>query len=50
MNAVADAIVKLSQLAVSQFHMIAEAEINPLMVMEEGKGALAVDALVTLSA
>src|SRR5690554_945800 len=49
LNAIAEAIVKLSQLAVSETHMIAEAEINPLMVMEEGKGALAVDALVTLS-
>ncbi|MEX2473757.1 acetate--CoA ligase family protein [Marinobacter sp.] len=49
-KAIAEAIVKLSQLAVSESHGIMEAEINPLMVMEDGKGALAVDALVTVSA
>ncbi len=48
-KAVAEAIVKLSQLAVSESHGILEAEINPLMIMEDGKGALAVDALVTVS-
>lgn len=48
-EAIANAVVKLSQLAVSESHCIVEAEINPLMVMESGKGALAVDALVTVS-
>lgn len=50
LDAVAQAIVKFSQLAVSDHYGIVEAEINPLMVMEDGKGALAVDALVTVSA
>lgn len=49
-ESIAKAIVTLSHLAVSERHDIVEAEINPLMVMEDGKGALAVDALVTVSA
>lgn len=48
LEALADAIVKLSRLAVSDRYGIVEAEINPLMVLEQGQGALAVDALVTV--
>ncbi|MBB5321694.1 acetate--CoA ligase family protein [Marinobacter oulmenensis] len=49
LEAVADTIVKLSRMAVSDAYDIVEAEINPLFVLEEGKGALAVDALITIS-
>jgi succinyl-CoA synthetase beta subunit len=44
LDALARAIVALSQLAADEG--VAEAEINPLIVLPEGKGVVAVDALV----
>jgi len=41
-GSIADIILRISQL-VTDFPEINEFEINPLMVFEEGKGALAVD-------
>jgi acyl-CoA synthetase (NDP forming) len=48
LDALAHAIVALSQLAVMDDPVVAEAEINPLIVQPEGKGVVAVDALVRL--
>lgn len=45
-DALADAIVKVSQLAASCADSISEMDINPLLVLPEGKGVCAVDALV----
>jgi succinyl-CoA synthetase beta subunit len=45
----AQAVSALSQLAVKPELRIAEAEVNPLMVLPEGKGVLAVDALILRS-
>lgn len=44
-KAIVDIILRLSQLA-EDFPRIAELDINPLIVFEEGKGARAVDALI----
>jgi acyl-CoA synthetase (NDP forming) len=46
--ALARAIVALSQLATSGDPAVAEAEVNPLMLMPAGQGAVAVDVLVKL--
>ncbi|GJG94036.1 acetate--CoA ligase family protein [Cupriavidus pauculus] len=46
LEALAKAVSALSQLAVKPDLRIAEAEVNPLMVLPEGQGVLAVDALV----
>jgi len=46
----AAAIVALSGLATKEDRIVLEAEINPLLVLEKGKGVLAVDALVRLAA
>ncbi|HEY4264010.1 MAG TPA: acetate--CoA ligase family protein, partial [Micropepsaceae bacterium] len=48
-DALASAIVALSQFAVLDDPRVAEAEINPLLVLEEGFGVIAVDALVRLA-
>jgi acyl-CoA synthetase (NDP forming) len=48
-EALAAAIVALSQLATKDGPRVIEAEINPLLVLETGKGVLAVDALVRLA-
>ena len=50
LDALAEAIVSLSQLAAKSDPVVLEAEINPLLVMENGKGVLAVDAVVRLAA
>ncbi len=49
LEALARAISALSQLAVRPELGIAEAEVNPMMVLPEGQGVLAVDALVLTS-
>ena len=46
LEALARAISALSQLAVQAGQEVLEAEINPMMVMAEGRGVMAVDALV----
>lgn len=46
LDALAHAVVALSQLGLRPDLKVAEAEINPLMVMPEGQGVLAVDALI----
>ena len=46
LEALAQTISRLSQLAVRADLKISEAEVNPLMVMAEGEGVLAVDALI----
>jgi acyl-CoA synthetase (NDP forming) len=49
LEALAQAIVAFSQLAVMNDLAVAEAEINPLIVHRKGEGVTAVDALVRLS-
>jgi len=49
-DALAAAIVALSRLALKDNPVVVETEINPLLVLEKGKGVLAVDALVRLAA
>lgn len=46
LEALANAVSALSQLAIRPELRICEAEVNPLMVMREGRGVLAVDALM----
>lgn len=49
LDALAVAISNLSKLAVTPDLPVREAEVNPLMVMPEGKGVMAVDALIMRS-
>ncbi|MCT9118305.1 acetate--CoA ligase family protein [Cupriavidus gilardii] len=49
LDALARAVSALSQLAVRPELGIAEAEVNPMMVLPEGQGVLAVDALILTS-
>lgn len=46
LEALAQAIADLSQLALRPELRVSEAEVNPLMVMPEGRGVMAVDALI----
>jgi acyl-CoA synthetase (NDP forming) len=48
LDAVAQALVALSRLAVHDGPAIAEAEVNPLIVLPKSEGVIAVDALVRL--
>jgi acetyltransferase len=48
-EALADALVRASQMAVHLEGHLAELDINPLMVLPEGQGVKAVDALVVLT-
>ena len=47
-NALADTLVRISYLAVHLDGLLAELDINPLMVLPAGQGVKAVDALVVL--
>jgi succinyl-CoA synthetase beta subunit len=49
LDALAQALVALSQLAAHDDLAVDEAEINPLIVREKGQGVVAVDALVKLA-
>jgi acyl-CoA synthetase (NDP forming) len=49
LNALAAAIVALSRLATIGDPVVAEAEVNPLLVLPQGAGVVAVDALVRLA-
>jgi acyl-CoA synthetase (NDP forming) len=49
LEALAQALVSLSQLAVHDGSAVAEAEVNPLIVLPKGQGVVAVDALVRLA-
>lgn len=49
LDALALAIVALSQLACIEDLVVAEAEINPLLVRQAGQGVVAVDALIKLA-
>jgi len=49
MDALARAIVSISQLAVDENVAVVDAEVNPLMINRVGEGVVAVDALVTLA-
>jgi succinyl-CoA synthetase beta subunit len=50
LDALADALVALSQLASRPALCVLEAEINPLIVRAEGEGVVPVDALVRVAA
>ena len=49
LEALARAVAALSHLAVQAELAVVEAEVNPLLVMPQGQGVLAVDALVVPS-
>jgi acyl-CoA synthetase (NDP forming) len=49
LDALAQALVSLSKLAVQEGPAVAEAEVNPLIVRPKGEGVLAVDALVKIA-
>jgi len=49
-DALADTLVRVSQLAVHLDGKLAELDINPLMVLPKGQGVKAVDALIVLHA
>lgn len=48
LEALAEAVVSKSRLATLSDICVIEAEVNPVMVMREGEGVLAVDALVRI--
>jgi len=48
LDALADALVRVSHLAVQLAGELAELDVNPLMVLPAGEGVKAVDALVVL--
>jgi acetyltransferase len=47
-DAIVDVILKLAQLATDLKDVVSEIDINPLVVLDKGRGARAVDALVVL--
>lgn len=48
MNALAKALVQVGRIMCDHSDRIAELDINPVIVLEEGRGLKAVDALVVL--
>ena len=48
-NAIADTLVKISDLALELRDQVAELDINPLLVLPEGQGVRVADALVIKS-
>jgi hypothetical protein len=48
-DALADALARLSQLAIDLGDLIVALDVNPLMVLPRGQGVRAVDALVEVS-
>ena len=48
-GALADAVVAFSKLALNDEFCVVDAEINPLIVCQEGEGVVALDAVVTIS-
>jgi acetyltransferase len=48
LKALEDVILRLSLLALNMRDMITELDVNPLLILEKGKGAIAADALVRL--
>jgi hypothetical protein len=49
LEALAQAVVALSRLALEEEAFVSEAELNPVMVLEQGRGVVAVDALVRVA-
>ena len=49
LEALAASVVAVSRLAVSTAPVVVEAEANPVLVLREGHGVLAVDAVVTVA-
>ena len=47
-DGIIDVLLKVSKLSVDFGDAISEIDINPLMVLEKGKGVRAVDALIVL--
>jgi acyl-CoA synthetase (NDP forming) len=50
LDALADSVARLSELAAALGPRLAELDINPLLVLEQGHGAIALDARATLTA
>jgi acyl-CoA synthetase (NDP forming) len=48
-DAIVDALVRLSQLAVAARERVSEIDVNPLIALPRGQGAVAVDGLLVLS-
>jgi len=48
LDALADAVVNMSMLALAQDPVVVEAEANPVLVLADGEGVVAVDAVVTV--
>ena len=46
MDALADALVNLSRFAAANADKLSSVDLNPFVVLPEGKGAVALDALV----
>ena len=48
-EAVVDTVMAIATLAMTHWNNIEELDVNPLMVRPKGNGAIAVDALITLT-
>jgi succinyl-CoA synthetase beta subunit len=49
MDALLDVLVRVGELTADLSHRIEALDINPLLILPEGKGVVAVDALLALS-